>query len=384
MPNRLCRESVIRFSRPGWIRGVVRGCMAAAVFATCVPLAMADATNDLIQTLRQLQASDEKAQQTASAVVKQLANAKDVQLMEVLTSMKDATPIGRNWLMGVANALHTRPGSASKSDLEAFLADQSQDSEARYTVFRWLSDDSPELRAKMLDAMLLDSSLEIRFDAVAHALAASESLAVDRLQQLLDAARHPDQVASIISQLDKAGVKVDQARHFGFLTRWKLIGPFDNVGSDKFDVAYAVEKDWSAGSVGDNYEGKAGSVQWVEHATEDASGQVDLAKVFNNEKGCIVYGATSVMAPSPLDCEIRVGCINAQKVWVNGELVIANEVYHTGMQVDQYSAPIRLKAGENRILVKVCQNEQKEAWAQTFVFQLRLCDATGKAVLNQQ
>ena len=64
--------------------------------------------------------------------------------------------------------------------------------------------------------------------------------------------------------------------------------------------------------------------------------------------------------------------------------VISNEVYHTGMQIDQYSAPITLKQGENRILVKICQNEQKEAWAQLYSFQLRLCDETGKAIALAQ
>jgi hypothetical protein len=107
---------------------------------------------------------------------------------------------------------------------------------------------------------------------------------------------------------------------------------------------------------------------------------VDLAKLYNNEKGCVVYGLAEVTSPSDVACELRVGCINAQKVWVNGELVIANEVYHTGMQVDQYIAPIKLKAGSNKILIKVCQNEQKDAWAQRYVFQARICDSTGKAL----
>ena len=34
----------------------------------------------------------------------------------------------------------------------------------------------------------------------------------------------------------------------------------------------------------------------------------------------------------------------------------------------------------NEILIKVCQNEQTENWAQSWMFQLRLCDATGVAV----
>ena len=89
---------------------------------------------------------------------------------------------------------------------------------------------------------------------------------------------------------------------------------------------------------------------------------------------------SEVDSSKALDCELRVGCINAQKVWLNGELVISNEVYHTGMQVDQYIAPIKLKAGKNRILIKICQNEQKEAWAQRYVFQARICDSSGKAI----
>jgi hypothetical protein len=32
-------------------------------------------------------------------------------------------------------------------------------------------------------------------------------------------------------------------------------------------------------------------------------------------------------------------------------------------------------------LLKLCQNEQKEDWAQDWHFQLRICDASGAAVL---
>ena len=36
--------------------------------------------------------------------------------------------------------------------------------------------------------------------------------------------------------------------------------------------------------------------------------------------------------------------------------------------------------GRNTILLKVCQNEQADAWAQVWDFQLRVCDAVGGAV----
>jgi hypothetical protein len=65
---------------------------------------------------------------------------------------------------------------------------------------------------------------------------------------------------------------------------------------------------------------------------------------------------------------------------LNGELILSNEVYHAGNQIDQYNASAKLKAGENVIVVKVCQNEQTEPWAQDWAFQLRVCDSTGKAI----
>ena len=49
--------------------------------------------------------------------------------------------------------------------------------------------------------------------------------------------------------------------------------------------------------------------------------------------------------------------------------------------MDQYVGAGELQAGRNLILLKLCQNEQTEEWAQDWKFQLRVCDATGKAVL---
>ena len=37
--------------------------------------------------------------------------------------------------------------------------------------------------------------------------------------------------------------------------------------------------------------------------------------------------------------------------------------------------------GTNVILLKICQNEQTESWAQDWEFQLRVCDGLGTAVL---
>jgi len=338
----------------------------------------AEKPESAFDVFRNVQPNDDAAVANASRAARELSKRSDLKTIEVLQAMRGSSLIGKNWLSGIANATQ-RKNPASKVELEAFLKDTTQDPEARYTVFRWLTEGDADSRNRWLDSMLSDPSLELRYEAVAKALEPKE-LPVDQLKNLLDVARQPEQVVELIARLDKLGVKVNQSEHFGFLSSWKFIGPFDNTGSKSYDKAYPVEADWVSNKLADSYQGRPGEVKWIAEKSEDAEGAMDLAKLYNNEKGCIVYGVTEIEVPSNVKCELRVGCINAQKVWVNGELVIGNEVYHTGMQVDQYIAPIELKAGTNRILIKVCQNEQKEAWAQRYIFQARICDSTGKAI----
>jgi len=68
-------------------------------------------------------------------------------------------------------------------------------------------------------------------------------------------------------------------------------------------------------------------------------------------------------------------------VWFNGKLLFGRDEYHRGSRIDQYRLPVELKAGKNTILVKVCQNEEVKDWTKEWEFQLRVCDATGTAIL---
>ena len=82
------------------------------------------------------------------------------------------------------------------------------------------------------------------------------------------------------------------------------------------------------------------------------------------------------------DAEIRLGCKNAWKIWLNGDLVFGRDEYHRGKEIDQYRLPVKLRKGPNAILVKCCQNEQTETWTVEWEFQLRICDSTGTAILD--
>ncbi len=345
----------------------------------------ADDIDSAIATLKEIEANNQGNQQAVPAS-QRLQSAPSSALFRVLEGMKNASPIGKNYLSGAAGSLYNRDAASLRTQLESFLNDKKQDGEARYMVFQWLTDQQPELREQMLETMREDPSLELRFDAIAQALQKlDKSKEAAPLQALLDSARHPDQIETIAKKLKQAGQDVDQAQVFGFLMQWQVIGPFDNLDQKHFDTVFDIEKDLVSNAFDPlkKYAGKSGEVTWQEYLSEDATGIVDLAKPYNNEKGAIAYARAVFTAKQATEVEFRLGCINANKLWVNGQMVLMNEVYHAGMSIDQYIGRTKLKAGENTVVLKVCQNEQTESWAQRWQFQLRVSDETGKAILAQ-
>ncbi len=56
-----------------------------------------------------------------------------------------------------------------------------------------------------------------------------------------------------------------------------------------------------------------------------------------------------------LDAVLSLGVDDGEKIWVNGELAFDNFVARP-LQADQDKVPVKLKAGTNRILMKIYQN----------------------------
>ncbi|MEZ6071395.1 MAG: hypothetical protein R3C10_14280 [Pirellulales bacterium] len=248
---------------------------------------------------------------------------------------------------------------------------------ARRLAYEWLVRLDPTTPDRLLPTMLDDPSVELRRDAVArvmeraagHEDAGESAEAKQAYRVALSGAIDRDQVDAIAAALDKLGTPVDLARHFGFIQRWKLIGPFDNVGGVGFAAEYPPEKqiDFAA-----RYDGKDGEVGWIDHVSEETYGNIDLYQAIKRENGTVAYAATQFLAAEPRDVEIRYGTVNATKIWLNGELLDSNEVYHANDEMDQYIVRGHMKQGENTIVLKVCQNEQEESWAQVEVPASRL------------
>ena len=310
------------------------------------------------------------------------------QLTQILAAMDGANPIATNWLRGVAEAV-AQNAVAKKSlpvdDLEAFLADTKHSPRGRRLAYELISGVDDAAESRLIPKLINDPSLELRRDAVALALADAAKVEGKEAQltayrSALRAARDQDQIKAAADAIKKLDGAVDLPVHYGFIATWKVIGPFDNVGDKGWDSVYPPEEkvDFQA-----KLPGQKGEVRWIETTTTDEHGKVDLNKVLDKHKGAIAYAATVFVADKEQEVDLRLASLNANKIWLNGELLTANHVYHANMQLDQYLARGKLKKGQNTILVKVAQNEQTEPWAQEWVFQLRVCDSIGTAILSQ-
>ncbi len=192
--------------------------------------------------------------------------------------------------------------------------------------------------------------------------------------------RDEDQVKAAADALKLLGHPVDLAGHYGFIRRWHVIGPFDNAEKRGFDIAYPPEKrvDLKA-----ELEGKSGQAHWKPTTTDAPLGEVDLNQLIAKEKGVLAYAVAELDSPREQPAEVRIGCENAIKVWLNGKLVFERNVYHAFVRMDQFVIPVELRAGKNELLLKVCQNEQTDVWAGEWKFQARISDATGGAIVLQ-
>ena len=324
-----------------------------------------------------------------------------VALLPVLRGMDGASPRAKNWLRALAAELADQ-APLPRDDLERFFDDLSQDPDARYLVFRWLTDADLQHRDAVLAERTQDPSLPLRYlanrlalqrAAVLGAEATDERIASYR--RILNEARNPDQLRQASEGLQGLGVQVDLASELKMLTRWYAIAPFDNTGGEGFDRPQGPElllkpprepnpeqpnPEQLEIDFAQPWMGKMGEVRWQVVATDDAMGSLDLNPTFENAKEAVAYLFCRFHAPQAGEAQARIGSSNANKVWVNGQLVTANEVYHAGSMVDQYQGTCQLRSGENWVLLKICQNNQTESWAQDWQVQFRITDATGKGI----
>jgi hypothetical protein len=313
-----------------------------------------------------------------------------VAISDILTALDDADPAAANWLRSAVDVICDREIAASRplpaTKLEAFVKDTKRNGAARRLAYEWLVKVDASASKRLLPGMLNDPGQEMRRDAIATALVEAQKLidkedkfaATEAFKKLFDAARDRDQVDLIAGKLKTLGVTVDLPAHFGVIQRWLVISPFDSSGGKGFAMVFPPEQKVDLNAA---YKGKDGAeLRWKEVTTTDAYGLVDINKQLAKHMGAAAYGFVAIESPAEQPVQIRATSNNAVKLFLNGKEIYFREEYHHGMRFDAHTGTGILKPGRNEVLIKVCQNEQKDDWAQGWTFQLRICDAIGGAV----
>jgi hypothetical protein len=363
--------------------------ISASVWLVLAAAAWADGFAPQLEAIKRVGKEGQGHRQASAAWAALAASAEGDQLPEILAALDDAGPLAANWLRAAVDAIAERQlqrdGKLPQAALEAFLSDTSHHPRARRLAYEWIARADPKAPDRLIPKMLDDPSIELRRDAVARVLTAAETalansqndVALAEYRRALAAARDLDQVKVVSDALAKLGHPVDLPHHFGFIVDWKLIGPFPSSKGKGYDAAFPPE---SAVNFQGQYDGSAGKVQWISHHTDDEYGNVDLNKALGKHMGVAGYAAAEFYSQRGGPVDLRLGSTNAIKIWLNGKLLASAESYHTNSAMDQYIGRGELKPGRNIILLKICQNEQTEEWAQDWKFQFRVCDSLGAAI----
>ena len=325
----------------------------------------------------------------ASKAWKHLGAADAGSLLKILGAMDGAHDLAVNWLRSAVETIVAREMAAGRTlpiaELERFVRDTAHHPRARRLAYELIAQANPVIAEKLLSGLRDDPSAELRRDAVERSIEDAASFgkagktneSIATYQTVLRSARDVDQVERIAKELGKLGHPVDLPAVFGWLTQWKVVGPFDSTAGAGHDKVYPPEERVDLAA---EYDGKSGRIHWQNLAASGDYGLVDLNKPCGALKEVAGYAYTEFHADKSQPVELRLGCKNAWKVWLNGQLLFGRDEYHRGMEIDQYRMAANLKPGTNTILVKICQNEQKEEWTKEWEFQLRITDVLGSPI----
>ncbi len=154
----------------------------------------------------------------------------------------------------------------------------------------------------------------------------------------------------------------------GFIpeNEWFYLGPFDNTKGVGYNTTYIPEST-KVFDTTTKYDGVNGHVSWQKIADDTFDGFIDFG---GNDNWYTGYARTTVISPDERKAQILFDSDDQGKIWLNEKKMYAHR-RNRGAVVDRRIVPVKLMAGENTILVKVCN--ETSPWG----FYLRITDSDG-------
>ena len=374
---------------------MIRRVSAVALLVVALPPLRADETADLLEQIKRVAPQGANAP-AARAALDKLVKEGPAALPAILAALDTPDTVAANWLRSafdqIADEEIRKGGKGIDADaLVSFAQDVKHHGRARRLALSLVEQLRPGTEDRFLFERLGDA--EFRYEAIDFELNRrrgkgawyKQTNAAEILRQLFAETRDLAQSREVANKLREYGAEVSIADHFGFLRDWYIVGPFDANGMKGFKTVYPPEEKLDLAA---KYEGKDKKpLQWMRFtAPETRTGKhvalVDLRKPLGDAEDAVAYAHTAFESPDVREVEFRGAADDNLTVWVNGERVFGFEEYRNGVRFDRHRLKVRLKAGVNTVLVKVCQapsdvTNRDPNWE----FLLRVCDASGKGLL---
>ncbi len=134
--------------------------------------------------------------------------------------------------------------------------------------------------------------------------------------------------------------------------KWYYAGPFDSTNKKGFDAVYPPEQ---GVDLKREYQGKNNQkVAWKEGTFTD--GQINNLAIFTPESNqdAAVYLYREFDLPGALDLPVSLGSDDTLTVWLNGQKIHAENT-DRACAPDQVQLTLKMQAGKNKLLMKICQ-----------------------------
>jgi hypothetical protein len=317
-------------------------------------------------------------------------------LPELLEAMDTPNTVTANWLRTAFDRIVDAERKKGGKDLDAdallkVVQDTRRSGRVRRLALEVVEELHPGTSARLTAGWLDDP--ELRYEAVAALLEKADSLAKDGIKekalaayrQAFAACRDVTQAQTLAGRLKALGATVSVATYLGFLTDWYVIGPFDAHGRKGFQTVYPPEEKIDLAA---ELPGKAGPVRWRHYRVKEAAAGaparvalVNLLEPLGNAEDAVAYAYTAFRVDRPGVVEFRGAADDNFTIWVNGERRFSFEEYRNGVRLDRHRFAVKLRAGINTVLVKVCQAPADPKNTEpNWEFLLRVVDPTGKGI----
>ena len=312
-------------------------------------------------------------------------------LPALLIAMDTSNPVAANWYRTIFQEIVTRESQNKRTQwplkfLKTYVSDTKREGRPRRLVMRLIHQLEPDFRTRWLSSRLTDP--EFRNEAVARVIRLGDQAllkddtesATIQFRRAFEHARERQQVTEAADKLRSIGETADVVKQLGLVTDWWLVGPFDAPDRQGFALSFAPEHGIDLQA---RYQGQNNSeFSWLRHRTTDALGQLNLVPTLGKTDEAVAYAWTEITVKQSRDAQLRCGADDCCLVWLNDKVVSAHEQWLNGTRFDRFINAVKLVAGRNRILVKVCQGPQHRnpEVFNNWSLQLRLCDEQGRGI----